>query len=613
MEGEEHQPKKKHLVSRIILWIIAAFLVIVAIILYYLYSNFNKLLSEALLNNFNSTIISDVYELKFEKLNVNVLLGNIQVLNVDLKPRQKPLRNYPYINSSVQFHARKLLLTKVEIYGLIKSNILKLGSIEFIEPDIVLKIGGEKRKMFPYKDTSNAVVGASQTQKKPLESFVLRDFSLVNANLHITNSFRQRESEVKHLNISVKNLLFDQKPGRDELTNGQVDLSIGEISWRWQKGALQYVTVQDYKIKLDSLFIRDTPDTTVFHFAEFSTGLKALDLQTGDSLFHLTLQSFNLSYKDQSITLKGISFKPNISDAAMQRRFTYQTPVFAGSVGTLNLVGLNFDSLIYVNKIFVEEINLDKVSVTIFKDQRKPVDKTHFPKYPGQQIGGIGLPLSIKHVKATNVDLVNTEKKPDGSIGRVNINRMTLDAKNITSFPSDEMLSANADAFIENKAHAYLSLQFNYKEPRFMINGTVSKTNLPDLNVFLKSYTPASIIKGTADEIKFSANAYRTYTTGTMKFLYHDLEIDLALKEQAKWKSDFLAFAANTFLATANPVSENKPERIVQFHADRDMNKGFINIIIKSVLAGLKETIIMSKENRKAYKEAKKNFKKKNK
>jgi hypothetical protein len=51
------------------------------------------------------------------------------------------------------------------------------------------------------------------------------------------------------------------------------------------------------------------------------------------------------------------------------------------------------------------------------------------------------------------------------------------------------------------------------------------------------------------------------------------------------------------------------PPRIVQFHVARDMNKGFINIILKSLLNGLKETMIMSKENRKAYKAAKKQLK----
>jgi len=39
------------------------------------------------------------------------------------------------------------------------------------------------------------------------------------------------------------------------------------------------------------------------------------------------------------------------------------------------------------------------------------------------------------------------------------------------------------------------------------------------------------------------------------------------------------------------------------------MNKGFINIIIKSLLGGLKETMLMSKENKKTYRAAKKKMK----
>ncbi len=94
-----------------------------------------------------------------------------------------------------------------------------------------------------------------------------------------------------------------------------------------------------------------------------------------------------------------------------------------------------------------------------------------------------------------------------------------------------------------------------------------------------------------------------------MKFLYHDLEVDLELQDKAKWKSSVLAFAANTALHSSNPGSRDLPPREVQFHIERDVHKGFVNVIIKSILNGLKETMIMSKENRKTYKEAKKKSK----
>ncbi len=316
-----------------------------------------------------------------------------------------------------------------------------------------MKLNGKKYVFFPFNDTT-AAKAKSPGKKSFISSFLLKEFGLRNASIHILNEGRHRELNIKNFSIGLKDLFLSQAPGKDIISNKQVEISIGEITWRLKKQAITYISISEYKLKMDSVEIQNSADTAIYHFANFSTGLKALDMQTADSLFHLSMQSFNLSYRDQSITLKGISFKPNMSDAAMQKRFTYQTPVFSGSVGAINLVGLNFDSLVYANKLFIDEVVLDKLSVTIFKDQSKPIDKNKFPNYPGQQIGSIDMPILIKHVKASNVNLLNSERKPDGGIGKVNVNRLTLDAKNITTLQTNQPLSVNADAFLENKAHA---------------------------------------------------------------------------------------------------------------------------------------------------------------
>ena len=126
------------------------------------------------------------------------------------------------------------------------------------------------------------------------------------------------------------------------------------------------------------------------------------------------------------------------------------------------------------------------------------------------------------------------------------------------------------------------------------------------------AYTPAKINKGNLDKMAFSGIAQRTSASGTMTFLYHGLEIDLELKEKAKWKSSVLAFTANTILDSSNPNRADLPPRVVKFQVDRDMNKGFVNIIMKSMLAGLKETMIMSKENKKSHRIAKRESKQQN-
>jgi hypothetical protein len=163
---------------------------------------------------------------------------------------------------------------------------------------------------------------------------------------------------------------------------------------------------------------------------------------------------------------------------------------------------------------------------------------------------------------------------------------------------------------LAGKVKFELKLNFSYSKPQFTFEGNMQKFQLTGLNQIIEAYTPARFLAGTADEIKFSGLALNSSSSGTLAFLYHDLKVDLKLEDKAKWKSDIITFAANTALHTNNPISPGLPPRKVNFAAERDMNKGFVNLIIKSILDGMKETMILSKENRKEYKKAKKEAKK---
>jgi len=600
--------KKKGRTKRIILRVTAVFFLLLIAGLVFLYYNLNRLLTNALTKSFHSNIISDVYELKFEKLSVNLLAGNVSVYNVEMNQLENSLNNYPYINSSLRLKTHKMILKNVQLSTLLKSGILKLDKIEIIEPEVEFRIEDKIPVFFPLKDT--AASQSKKTNKRFIESFVLKEFHMVDASFHSTNEAREREFNIKKLNFSISDLLIDQQPGRDLISYKNVHISIGEFTGSLQKRALKYLTFKDFNINIDSLNVEQTPDTSVYHFADFSTGLKELDIQTADSLFNINMRSFDLSYKDRSIKMNDIVFKPNVSQARLQAEHKFQSTDFSGSAGSLNMTGVNFDSLIHKGKIFVDEIILDKVSASIYKDKTKPVDTKKFPQYIGQSVKAIKPPLLIKQVKATNVTLVNKERNPDGSIATANLHRATLEVKNITNLSFDEALMIKANAYIENKAHLNLSLSFDYLKPQFSFDGRIEKFNLPDLNHLIGAYTPASINKGTVDEITFSGIAYRASAGGTMKFLYHDLDIDIDLEGKAKWKSSVLAFGANTVVPAANPASADKPQRIVKFSVERDMNKAFINLIIKSVLNGLKETLIMSKENKQSYREKKKELRK---
>ena len=144
------------------------------------------------------------------------------------------------------------------------------------------------------------------------------------------------------------------------------------------------------------------------------------------------------------------------------------------------------------------------------KIRSKPIDKKKFPQYLGQKITAIPIPLNIKNIKASGVTFVNVERKEDGKYAKVNIQRGSLEAKNITNLSSKDMLTLKLSGFVENKAPISLTAVFSYQKPQFNINCKVGRFNLPDLNPLLAAYTPAKIKKGTVDEITFSGVANRT-------------------------------------------------------------------------------------------------------
>jgi len=592
--------------SKIGLILLSVFLVI-GTASFFIYLNFNSLISTALKNVYESNQISEVYELTFENLRVNPLGGNISVLDVTFRRKEIPRKSYPYINSYIQLKTKKLILEDVDIWLLLRSNQLKLEKIAIIRPDIELDINGFNPILFPFK---NAALGDPSEEKTQIDSYFLGEFQLTDASFRLINSAQKREFTVENFNMSFQDLSLEKNNQEDLFFLKELEFSVDKFSGSTHEDLLKQLSFADFKLKFDSVDVQKNLDTLIFNFQDFASEINDLDIQTRDSLFHIMMSSFDLSYRDQTIVLEKLSFKPNVSNAVIQKNYKFQHTQFSGAVGKIYFDGVNFDSLLYANKFYINSIALDSISALIYKDNTKAKDLKHFPQYLGQVIMEIPNPVLIKTLKATNVDLVNEERKPDGSIARVSINRGTAGAKNITNLAPEETLTLNAVAYLANKVQFKLNLGFSYSKPQFTFDGVMQKFELASLNEIIEAYTPANFTAGVADEIKFSGLARNSSSTGNLTFLYHDLKVNLELEDKAKWVNDLITFGANTALHSNNPVSSTIPARSVKFGTDRDMNKGFVNLIIKSLLDGMKETMLLSKENRREFNQAKREARK---
>ena len=143
MQPDQSKGAPKPWYKKKIVWIPSLILIILIIIGFIAYMNLSRIVGQALQKSFDNGIASDVYELKFENLSINLIQGNISVEDVVMQPREKPEKNYPYINSKFTLTTHQLILENVQISDLIKNNILQLDKIEIVNPEISFDLAGE--------------------------------------------------------------------------------------------------------------------------------------------------------------------------------------------------------------------------------------------------------------------------------------------------------------------------------------------------------------------------------------------------------------------------------------------------------------------------------------
>ncbi len=605
--GNTDKPKRRIAHGKFLLGLLVVTFIVVAFLVY---RNINLIITRALKENFEASIISEVYELKFENVRVNLAEGFIKVNDVSIRPKENPENEYPYINSTITLTTNEISLGKVKIFELIINKKLILEHIFISRPHVTLALNGKRNIFIPYVDATATDTESHGLAKLDIRSFALREFKLIDASVKRTNSFEKSNIQVEKFNISLTDLYIEELPAEYLFLINKVAVSLTGLEVSLQEGTVSYLSLDSYKMGIDSLSVKANIDTLTYAFSDFDQQLSDLDIQSEDSLFHITLEAFDLKYSDSSIKLNKLNISPNVSQATIQKKFKYQHLAFSGHVGSLEMKGIDFDAMIYQNKLLIDEIAIDSAHATIFKDKTKPIDLARKPPYIGQLVARIKTPVHIKKTIISRAHLNSSEKKKNGETAKIVITNGQVTLDNFTNLIPNSALLLNASAYIEGKAKAHLHIAYSYDRPEIKFHGSVAEFNLPDLNRLLMSHTPASVSTGVCDKITFSGAASETAATGSFEFLYHDLSIDLKLHEKAQWKSSVLSFAWNTILNTNNPPSSKVPSRKVQFHIERNMNKGFLNVLIRSVLDGLKKTMVMDKENKAAYKEEKKQSKK---
>lgn len=324
-------------------------------------------------------------------------------------------------------------------------------------------------------------------------------------------------------------------------------------------------------------------------------------LPGGEYLLELREMRFNLS--ESALMLKDLSITPLFSRKHMVGLSKYQKEIYNVSVKKINVQSIDLLNIVKTGNIYLSDIMVNGMNLSIFKDKRLPFNETKRPLLPNQLLKGLDKNVFVDSIDIKNSQLIYSEqhdliKEPM----TVTLADLSAGINNITSIKdsieSGINMAIRLTASLQKKIPMSLDLFFPMKSTAdtFMFAGYLGKGNM---NLFNSVVLPALGMKfhsGVIDGVEFSAKANPHYSIGTMTMKYHDLEGEIQKHDMVGTKK-FLSWLANVVITKNNPVS-GKDVRTVPMFFDRVMYKGIGNFLWKTLQSGILGTIVPTVENR---------------
>ena len=572
----------------------------------YITTQFNELMREKIISLYEQSEVSHYYKLEFKKLRVNLLSMSVRIYDIRFSPLSEKHKPFFEENGSLSLHVGKVIVKKADLIDFLTNNEVTIERFELAHTAI--KIENKKEKFAPFAFIRNA---------KPNDSLQLkisaRHIYLDKTKLQFTgNEKKEVEYKFRDFSMEVDSLSLNKMPGDFRFSFSKLLATLSEAEINSNGGAI--ISLDKLHFGIANLDVQNLQGDFSFKYRDFFMELKAPSIITPDSLFTVSAASVLIEEQRKRLRIRDLEVHPNLNKPAFVRRFRYQTLRPDVKVGLVEFTNLRYRSLIDKQSLMADTIYISDVYADLYKTKRIPLNKNKFPNYLGKQVYGIKMPIDVSVVDIKNANVDFSVHQEDGRLSRIDINDISGVLLNLQNQNPDKKLLLNAKGRIHNVVPFSVELIFDTQKDIFSYKGRIFKSDLSKLNKVVSSFAPVKIKSGLLKSITFNGFASRTDTRGSMLFLYEDLNISIEKKDENKKKditNVLFSFAANTYIYKNNPAKDHPP-REVRFMKPRNMNKGFIHVLVQGLLSGIKETIAPSKENRQKYKVVRKAAKAKN-
>ncbi|MFB6455651.1 hypothetical protein ACE38W_10305 [Chitinophaga sp. Hz27] len=541
---------------KVLLIVLGALIILILGLGIYLNIHWNKTIRSEL-KSYVHDISDGLYIAEFKEVRLNVFTGSLTVekasMRLDTVVYEKMLALHIAPAETYQFTVEELRLKYFRPLRYFRGKELRAGSLTVIAPDLIIEHNEN------IVDTSKPETAYQHISSK-MKFILIKTLQLDSTNLKYT-FIRKDSSRIIHqfrnLGIQVNDFLIDslalEDPGRILYARNYV------------------VKMKDYRFR------------------------------SKDSLYWINIRNISYDAAAQVFNIGQFELSPTLNKEDFQQKLGFQQDYYNLSFEDISTEHLNIKKLLQEQQIWADKMVIHG-DIDIYRDRRPPMPSGNkLGKFPNQQLAKVPIPLFIDTLEGRRVNIQYTETSPlthqSGTLRFSNVNGNFRNITNIDSMvKSNDQLTADLDAIFmgSGKLKAHFDFTLGSKTGNFAVSGELSNMNGRDLNPVTKPLGKVEIRSCDLKELTFHLKGDEMKASGTLKLLYSNLRI--AILEQDKDSKGYvrkglISLVANILALHDSNPGQNGVVRTAKPVLQRDIHKSFFNLVWKTILEGVKETV----------------------
>ena len=577
MTGNVKKKRKKKKKTRKLIKFIATLSIITALLLtgsYFALDHFKFELLDYFVKKIEKNS-GGLYSIKYEKIDLDLFNKSVHIKNFSLHLNRKVLKKIENESLKTRLLVKttrpisNLKIEGISIFALIFNKSLGIKRLFLENGEVVIvkiKKNTKIKKGHRYKKNGTAVPIKGKKKSKPLRSIYIKNLRTV-------------KTAFKLIEVGK----------RDPL------LTIPEVSLLFSK----------FKIYLGGK-LKGT-----FTFKTGKSGLKELCFVLPRGFYTLRAKGLKVS-KSRSksfISIHSLRLTPRYKTYQFSRIKGYRTDRLSLKIRNITVEDIDFNGLFKHRHFSCKLLTLTNPGLDIFRNKNMPKHpRPKKKKFPQQLLRDFKYKVKIDNIKIFNGHIAYTEHaKTAEKAGKIFFTEIEANINNITNYPelSEKKVTArltiSAKLMGKSRLRTKFTMPVSSKRDSFTVSGSLDKMDMRALNPILEHNAHIKVKKGTVNKLYFSVWADRSRAAGKMQFFYKNLKVSVFKKSGKRKKRKFFSFLANAVIYRDNP-SRRKPLRVGEIYFQREKPLSFFTYLWKSLLTGIKSSVIGLKKFRKRKK-----------